>query len=280
METENTTTPTPELPEFKFDVSAVEVEADASTNPNVNRLISARLRKPTKAELIQREAMSSTEIVEASATEEDILADGERANAFLFDKLATEVKGFAMRGEGKEIAGEWRAVTPELLKLIPAEYKAAFVRKLYSDVTAKLVEGDEEFVMLGGGDVLSVDLMFGDEDAPFAVIRFDVPEPNETERRKFSNDVVRVRQTKGAKKRRNRIVTNLDAGVKFFDLLMSKPEAAITSERFAPTVNGKTFAESQGNHVAKLQFLDAIDPMYKLSVASAAMNRYNVKVSD
>lgn len=282
---ENPTPSTPEtpaIPEFKFDVSAIQVDADASNDPTVVRLISARLRKPTKAELIKREAMSLTEIVEASATEEDIVADSDRANAYLFDAIATAVKGFRTKGESAEAAKEWKEITPELLKLIPGEYKSAFIKKLYSDVTAKLVDDEEEGILLGGGDFLSVDLIVGDEDNPLYRINFQVPEPSETERRKFSNDVVRVRQPKGSRKKRNRIVTNLDAGIKFFDELMSKPGASIggEDESLRVTVNGKTFAESQSNPVARLQFLDAIDPMYKLSVVSAAMNRYNVKVSD
>jgi hypothetical protein len=274
----------PVIPEFKFDAKFIEVEADASRDPQVTRVIAARLSKPTKADLIKREEMSTTEIVEASATEEEINADGERANTYFFDKLVTHVKGFRLKGEPKEIVSEWREATPELKALIPGEFKSAFVRKMYSDVTAKLIETDEDDgVLLGGGEILAVDLIFGDEENPFAVIRFDVPEPTETERRKFSNDVVKVRQPKGAKKRRSRIVTNLDAAVKFFNQMLEKPEAGISGgDALRATVGGRTFEETKagGNKFAIGQYLDAIDATYKMQVISAAMTKYNVKVSD
>lgn len=268
--------------EFKFDVKAVEVEADASSDPTVIRIISAKLRKPTKDELIKREAMSRTEIVEASATEDELEYEDSRANSYLFDKLVTEVKGFRLKGEAPSASGEWRTADEKLLAVMPESYKAAFVKKMYSDVTAKLYDDGEEGVVLGGGEILPVDLIFGDEDNPAAVIRFDVPEPTESERRKYSNDAVKLRQPRGGRKSRNRIVSNLDASVRFFDELMRRPEADITSGSpdFKVTVVGRTFAESKSNPIALGQFLDNIDPIYKRSVVTAAMAKYNVKVSD
>jgi hypothetical protein len=143
--------------------------------------------------------------------------------------------------------------------------------------TAKFVEDEDEGVTLGGSNTLPVDLIIGDEDEPAATIRFELPEPDETERVKFTSESTQLRQPKGGKKNRTRIVTDLKASVKFFDELMSRAGADIQGA----TVQGKSFAElASSNPMGREIFLKSIDPMYKRIVISAALSRYNAKVSD
>jgi hypothetical protein len=271
---------TVERPKFSLDVPNVEVQIDVSSNNEVQRVVAARMSKPKTDDMVKREAMTSTEIVEASTTEDEILIEEERGNVWLFDKIVTAVKGFRLRSEDKSLATEWREATPELLDLIPSTYKAAFIRGMYN-TSAKLVETEDEGVVLGGDDILSVDFFVGGEEEPAAVIRLDIPEPSETERRKYASDAVRLRQVRGAKKSRNKIVANLGAAVKFFDALMQKPGADIRSanDQFDVVVGGSTFA-SRANALTRQVFLDAIDPQYKRQIVGAAMSRYNAKVQD
>jgi hypothetical protein len=271
----------PVTPEFKFDVSNIEVDIDVSSTPGVVRIASARMRKPEKPILIRREEMTLTEIVEASATEEDIVVEDERGNAHLFDAIATHVKGFRTPDEPKTAASEWREVTIELLEQIPSSFKAAFVRSMYR-VSAKIVESaeDEGFV-LGGSDVLLVDFFVGDEEDPIAVVRFEVPEPTETERRGYAKDAVKLRQPKGSRKTRNRIISNLGVAVKFFDSLMTRSGADISFGEFGrATVQSKTFSEMSGSPVSKAIYLESIDAIYKRLIVNAVMSRYNARVQD
>jgi hypothetical protein len=275
-----TDTAAPETPEFKFDVANIEVDADASTDPTRQRIISARMRKPTLEELRVREEMTTTEIVEASATEDSIVANDERGNAKLFDKIASHVKGFRLPGEPSSVTDEWRGA-PELLDKIPSSYKAAFVRGLYSKVTAKLIEDEDDGVLLGGDSVIPVELVFGDPDSPMFSVEFSVPEPTETERRDYAEKSVDIRQPKGGRKSRSRIVSNLTASIKFFDTLMQRPGADIIGklpDGVRATVQGKTFSEMTG--LSRVVFLNQIDPMYKRAVVNAAISRFSAKVSD
>ena len=280
LDTNSTPTETTETPKFKFDVASIEVDIDISTNPEVQRILSAKMRRATKDEHVKREAMSLVEFVEATATEEDINSDAQRANAWLFDQTATHVKGFRFKAEPKEAANQWREVTPEVLSRIPREFKSSFVASQYDQVTAKFVETDTEdegFVFGEDGDLLSVDLIFGDVENPMYVVRFSMPEPSETARKSYSSESVKVRQVKGSRKSRNRIVQNLAASVKFFKTLMSHPDATISDNA---TFADRTFDQAKSNPIGKGQFLDGIDPIYQRFVVSALMSKYNAKVSD
>jgi hypothetical protein len=272
-------TPNPTAFELKFDAPSIEVDADASTDPLRQRIVTAKMRRPTLEELKVREAKSRMEIVEANATEDSIVSEDERGNAWLFEKIGTEVKGYRIsKSEPASKAEEWREATPDLLALLPSSHKAAFVRGMYKNVTAVLVEDEEEGVLLGGGETLPVDLKFGDPDSPFAVVRFEVPAPSETERTDYNQQAIDIRQPKGSRKSRNRIVSNLDVAVKFFDTLMTRPGASIEGDGCRATVQGKTLSETDG--MGRLIFLSQIDPMYKRAVVGAALTRYSVKVQD
>jgi hypothetical protein len=274
----------PATASFPLDVTKVEVDIDVSTSPKVQKILTARMTRPEKGDLVKREAMTVTEIVEATATEEKIDSDEERGNAWLFDRIVTEIKGVRLPGEPERAAEEFRPADENILGLLPDSWKSKFVTGMYSKVKAEIFEAEEIGVLIGGSAAIPVDLRFGDEDNPFQVIRFDVPEPQETERRKYQKDSVELRQPKGSTKSRNRIVMHLDASIKYFDLLMRRPEADIRSmdEATRVTVTDVTFeqAKRSANPYALDQFLAAIDPIYKRMVVNEAMSKYNAKVSD
>lgn len=276
--------PDSEQHQFKLDTPRIEVEIDVSSDPTRVAVVAARMRKPSKKELVKREAMQLTEIVEASATEDEIVVEETRGNAWLFNEICTHVKGFRLAGEPKEMATEWREMTDELRDAIYSSYKSAFVRSIYN-INAKFTDSyddDGGGVVLGGTETLPVELTVGSEENPVATVLIELPEPTETERTKYQNDSVRLRQPKGSRKTRNRIVGNLEASVKFFDKLMSRDGAVITSGSpdTIVTVNGREFSDTAGSAIARMQFLDAIDPIYKRAIVNSAMSKYNAKVQD
>lgn len=182
------------------------------------------------------------------------------------------------------MATEWREMTDELRDAIYSSYKSAFVRSIYN-INAKFTDSyddDGGGVVLGGTETLPVELTVGSEENPVATVLIELPEPTETERTKYQNDSVRLRQPKGSRKTRNRIVGNLEASVKFFDKLMSRDGAVITSGSpdTIVTVNGREFSDTAGSAIARMQFLDAIDPIYKRAIVNSAMSKYNAKVQD
>lgn len=272
-------------PQFKLDAAQFEVDIDASSDPTKPRIATAILGKRDHKLLVKRDAMTSTELVEANATEDELVVENERGNSWLFDQLVKKVKGYRLKGESPEVAESLREPSPELLKAIYPSHKSKFIENM-EDVSAKLVEDDDEFgIVLGGGDILEADLTIGNEDNPIAVIRFSIPEPEETERRNYKLNATKIRQPKGSRKSRNRIVANLDKTVKFFDELMLRDGAEIgMSPDFADspvrvTVGGKTFSELSSVE-EKRQFLSAIDGIYKRHILSAVMSKYNAKVLD
>jgi hypothetical protein len=183
------------------------------------------------------------------------------------------VKGFVLRGEAKELAKEWREASPELVSLIPSTYKAAFVRGMRIS-TAKYIEEENDFVTLGGGDTLDVDLIIGYEDAPIGKVRFSVPEPTETERIKFSDQAMKYLQGRG-RKRSARLVTNLRVCVEFFDQLMQRGGARIEGG----AVGGQEFSKASSPLSIKT-FIEQINPIYKTKVVNAMMSKYNAKLQD
>src|SRR5262245_333988 len=93
-------------PLYAFDAEHYEVSFNARPNAENPAVVRHRLRKPTLAELIEREGLINYELVELNQREDEIRADDETANARLWDKIALAVKGY--RG-----AGDWRELTPE-----------------------------------------------------------------------------------------------------------------------------------------------------------------------
>jgi len=264
-----------ENPKFKFDFANFESSINVSTDPTKPKIGSARMRKPSLAELITREEKSTTEIVEVNNTEDKINVEEDRGNAWLFRQIATHLKGFRLKGEPKEAANEWREVSEELLAQIPAPYASAFIRGIYR-VTAKFVEDEDEGIVLGGTETLPVDLIVGSEEDPMFVIRFDIPAPSESELAEYAA-LTELRQPKTGSKNKSRIVVDLKQAARFFDRMMEKADAMISDNA---TVQGKTFAEVKANPLSRATFLEAVDANYKRKVLAAAMSKYSAKVQD
>jgi hypothetical protein len=250
---------------FKFDDPTFEVEIEAQGKPAF-----ARLRKATLDEEIEREKNSSLEYREFSDTEEEIVVLEEKANAVLFNKTALEVKGFRISGEPKELVKDWRNAEPLLLSM-PSSYKSAFIRGTRV-CSAKFVEDDEDGIVLGGSALLPVDLIIGYEEEPDYTIRFELPEPTETERIAFGDKAMQFVTSK-TRKKSAKVVTDRKTCVEFFDKLIKRGGTVVGG-----TVQDKQYAEFQ--ETGKLLFLDAILPIYKAKVVNAAMTKYSAKLSD
>jgi hypothetical protein len=257
--------------QFEFDKGDFEVEINVSTNPEKEKLVSAKMRRSNLDEEIAREKKATIEYREVSSAEEEIVVLEEAANAELFNKVVLEVRGFRLKDEPVDKAQEWRDAQP-LLSLIPSSFKNTFVRGSRI-CSARFVEDEDDGVILGGNALLPVELIIGYEEDPLYVIKFELPEPEEKERIEFADKAMQFRTSRG-KKKSARVVTDLNACVKFFDELMKRGGTVEGG-----TVQGKPYSEFKEG-TSKAIFLESIHPIYKHRVINAALSKYNAKLQD
>src|SRR5262245_51205289 len=131
---------------YPFDADSFEVAFNARPNAENPAIVYHRLRKPTLAELIEREQQINYELVEVSQREEEIRIDEEVASARLWDKIAMAVRGYRS-------AGDWRELSPEEKAAMKAGHKVTAIRALYAGSVQ--IEGDDDGVSIGA-DVWTV----------------------------------------------------------------------------------------------------------------------------
>src|SRR5262245_12266852 len=247
---------------YPFDLDEVEVAFNARPNAEEPAIVYHQLRKPTLAELVEREQQIKYELVEISSREDEIQADDEAANARLWDKIAVAVKGYKGAGDWVTLADEHRAA-------MRPGHKTAAIRTMYASVCE--VEGGEDGVSIGA-DVWTVRQGIGVKRDPNYVVRHTLREPTEAERVKFKRSASSTSYVKGAKKSQVRVRTNLKAYVELYDALVESVAGA--------TVGGSPWVfkfEYPAGHAA---FLAAIDPIWKRLVIHTLMSALEAQLSD
>lgn len=217
-----------------------------------------KLRKPTLAELVERDQQTPFETEEVSSSEDRLNVDDEGPNGRLWDKIALSVKGY--RGDGLAV-NEWGAVTPSVIAMIPAGHKSAAIRGLYQ--TQFEIERDEEEGFALGANTFTIRQTFGEY-----VIRHVFRAPTEAERREFRRSANETRFARGSRKIRTKVLTNLKAYVELYDSLFVAIDRA--------TINGAMFID-RGQVAA---FLQAIDPVWKRGAVDCLMRSFEASLSD
>lgn len=241
---------------YPLDKTEFEVEITAGKH-----VVSHKLNKPTIAQLMERESQSHYETEAISNEEERVNADDETANARLWDAIATGVKGYRVNKADGSPVGDWRPLTDELKRAIPATHKAAAVRGLYQFVCE--VDKDDEDGFTLAAENWTIKQSFGDADFPDYVVSHILRTPTENERREFKRKSSDVRFSKGARKLRTKVVTHLKAHVELYDSLMTE-------------LSGTT-SDGGGDQLVKL---NAIDPIWKRSVIDCLMKEFEAGLSD
>ncbi len=256
---------------FDFSQSQYEIELDVSPNPERVKLTAAKMRRPTAPELIAREKESTFESRQVSATESERVEPETNPNARLFKKIVTEVKGYRLKSESKELSQQFREPSPELLSLIPSTHQSRFVESIY--IADAKFSDDEDDVVLGGDVVLPVDLIIGYKEDPISIIRFELPEPPESRFDRFMRNSSSQREVGGSRKRHIKIVTNLRASIEFFVELITQSGASVSDNGL---VNGVAFKDATD----KRKWALGIDPIYMTLILNAAFSKYNAKRQD
>jgi hypothetical protein len=250
----------PETNLYEFDAEFINVGFNANPTAENPHIVYHKLRKPTLAELIEREGQIKYELVEISAREDELQADDEIANARLWDKIAVSVKGY--RG-----ADDWRELTDEDKAAMRAGHKTAAIRTMYAGACE--IEGGDDPISIGA-DVWTVKQAIGvQKDAPDFVVQHILREPTEAERVKFKGAASSTSYVKGAKKSRVRVRTNLKAYVELYDALINLT--------IGGTVGGSEFGHTPKDKAA---FLAAIDPVWKRQIIHCLMSALEAQLSD
>ena len=250
---------------YAFDAEFIEVAFNARPNAEAPQIVRHRLRKPTVAELLEREQQIKYDLVEISSREDEIQSDDEIANARLWDKIAVAVKDY--RG-----ASDWRDLTAEDKAAMRPGHKTAAIRTMYASECAIEGEGDEGVSI--GGDMWWVRQSIGvNKDAPTFIIRHRLREPTEAERTKFKRSASSTSYVKGAKKAQVRVKTNLRAFIELYDALIQTV--------YGGTVDGREWGDlftPTGERTREL--FTAMDPIFKRQVLQCLMSELEAQLSD
>src|SRR5262249_61941124 len=103
---------------YAFDADSFEVAFNARPNAENPAVVYHRLRKPTLAELIEREGQIKYELVEVNQREEEIRTDDETATARLWDKLILAVKAYRDAPGCRELSPEEQTAFRHVLTMI------------------------------------------------------------------------------------------------------------------------------------------------------------------
>lgn len=243
---------------YPFDADSVEVQLNARPGGESPVIVSHKLRKPTLAELLDREKAINLEIVEENPREERIVTDDEVATCALWDKIILEVKGY------KGIP-QFRALTEAEKVTMRAGHKKTAILAMYAG-SAQVV-GDEDEVSLGANSWTIRQLVGPDADKPLYTVDHILREPTESERAKFKRNASKVSFIRGAKRPRTKIGADLRAYVEIYDQLVTDVEGG--------TVRDKSFAESERG-----VFLAAIDPTWKRLIVQTLMAALEASLLD
>lgn len=248
--TEAVTTPkTPAL--YPLDQNEFEIAISIKLAEDRSKQLHHKVRRPTMAELLERESQSVTEMEEVAPGEDAFHTEMDGANSRLYDKIAIQIKGYKAAGVNP---AEWTTPTPEMLAKIPTAHKSTVVSGLYLSKCDVEADNEDGFDLDGGSYVVKQEIGAGDE--PDYVIRHTLRAPTETERRDYDKAAGKASQVFGSRKRKIRFRTNLKAEVALYDKLFI-------------SLDGATPANPE-----------SVDPIFKRQAVQALLTSLNASLSD
>jgi hypothetical protein len=244
---------------YPFDNDVFDIALNLRPLADQAYLVYHRLRRPTFDELLERERLIVSEIVEVSPREDRIVVDDETANWRLWEKIVQAVKGYDF-DDGLE-RDAWRELTEEQKSRMLWSHKATAVRGLYAGDCRLSDEGAFRF------DMVRLRQDIGYRAEPEFTVYYDMRVPTEGERQRFKSGSVSTQYVRGARKSRARLVSNLKTFANFFDSLAMDIQGA--------TVGGAIFETSN-----RARFLAAIDPIWKRQVVNTLVSGLETQLQD
>lgn len=259
--------PTETTPLYPLDQKEIEVAIVAG-----KRTLGHKLTRPTLAQLVEREGQIHYESESISDSEERINSDDEPANARLWDACVVSVRGYRLGRADTHPVEMWREMTPELKAAIPSAHKAAAIRGLYQSA-CEIERDDEDEGFTLGADAWTIKQVFGDPDAPQFVIRHVMRTPAESERREFKRRAAQISFSKGQKRQKTRVTTNLKAHVELYDALLTELQGVNFDGQTWETFTAK-IKDQMGAMVS------AVDPIWKRQVIDCLMRSFEASAQD
>ena len=253
---------------YPLDQNIFEIEVNARRGERAIKTVH-RLRRATLAELIDRDKQSAYQSEDLNSSESRTVFDIEGPNAKLYDRLILAVNGYKLAGHNEEwleIARDEKGNPQSAwLASIPAGHKATAIAGMYIAKYSIDDDSDDGFA-LDGGD-WTIRQAIGAEDDPLYTITHRLRSPTEKERREYNRSAADVISVRGARRQKQKIVTNLKPFVALYDQLI---------ERLAGvSLDGQPYSEAQ-----KRRFVDAVDPIFKQKAISTLMSVFEGSLSD
>lgn len=214
-------------------------------------IIQHKLRRPTLAELIEREQQSVAEVEEVAPNEDAWHEDSQAASAKLWDKCILGVTGYRIGGQ---LATDFVPVSSEIAAKIPLTHKATAISGLYL-AKSEVEKGEDEGFNLDG-DTHTIKQSIGASEEPEFVLVHTLRQPTEGELREYNKRASTATSVSGSRKRKIRVRTNLKADVELYDKL-------------AIALTGATPPEPR-----------LVDPIFKRQVVQALIASLNASLLD
>lgn len=214
-------------------------------------IIQHRLRRPSLAELMEREQQSVAEVEEVAPNEDAWHEDSQAASAKLWDKCILGVTGYRIGGQ---LATEFVPVSPDTAAKIPLAHKVTAISGLYV-AKSEVEKGEDEGFNLDG-DTHTIKQSIGASEEPEFVLVHTLRQPTEGELREYNKRASTATSVSGSRKRKIRVRTNLKADVELYDKL-------------AIALTGATPPEPR-----------LVDPIFKRQVVQALIASLNASLLD
>lgn len=255
---------------YVFDAETNEIKINVAPQGKRPLVTVHELAKPTLEQLVTREQQSTYETEEVAKDEDVIRANDDKANANLYHAIVRKVQGYDF--EDGVSPDSLRDITEEQAKALPSPHKSAAIRGLY--VTSAELVYDEEATSfrVSLDQEIEVKQSIGLGDPAEFELSWKLKEPTDAQRAKYRDNAMQVRNVRGARRARSRVVSNLRAAVEAFDALV----ISCAGGRLA---DGTVLARDL-DEVSRRRFIAAIDPVFKRAVVSAAMNAQEASLQD
>ncbi len=246
---------------FPLDQQQFEISINVRPGADKPLFVTHVLRRPTEAELIERDQAHVIETVLSNKGEYSLPENNDAPDLALWQKIALAVVGYKL-ADGRP-ATEPRSVTAELMQKIPASHKLAALSGLYAS-ECEIVAEDDAFDL--ENETLRIKQSLGTKDKPDFVIEHVLRVPTESERTKFLRNR-QTRKTIGVKKGAKVSVTeNLKTYIDFYN------------DHFV-LINGVSFTQTLIDSQRQV-LLAAIDAQYKRQVVECLMKSYEAALQD
>jgi hypothetical protein len=244
---------------YPFDPEFIEVSFNAMPGADEPVIVAHKLRKPTVAQLLEREKGVQVTIRELTPREEHIEVTEEAANIALWNDIIVAVKGYRDKPE-------WTPLDDSEKQMMRAAHKVAAIRAMYTGAVS--VVGGESEVSIGGDEWTIRQTIGPDPDSPRFTIDHILREPSESERAAFRKRASKVSFVRGSRRPQTRISVDLGAYIQLYDSLIIDVQGA--------TVGGEPFFPEG----ARAAFIAAIDPTWKRQVVQKLMDAIEAALLD